>query len=116
MDACEVDECGGGEDRVASTRCDGHARENNEGGGAGGSDGHGNEEAAMAPVEAVAQAKSMMVHCAQSGAGVEEAVADVNGPGGEGQQGWDPDRERDASIPGEGKGPDYGDRWGVEAR
>ena len=64
MDAGEVDQRGGGEKGVALAGGDGHAGEDNDGGGAGGEDRNGQEDAAMTPVEAVAQAHAAVLRCA----------------------------------------------------
>jgi len=46
--------------------------------------------------------------------GVEEAVGDVGGPGGESEGDGEPEGKVDLGGPGEGEGPGDGYGWGVE--
>ena len=83
-------------------------------GGCGG-DGERNKNAAMTPVKEMAFAEAVEVRRRKGGAGVEEAVRDIDGPDGEGEQSGHPEGQADVRYPGEGERPDEGDGGCVEA-
>jgi len=115
VDAGEVSQGGDGEGGVALACGDGHLGEDEPGGGEGGGDGDGEQESAMPVMEAVPVAEGGEVGGAQGGTGVEEAVADVDGPGGEGEEWGNPEGQADLGCRGEGQRPDDGDGGGVQA-
>ena len=84
-------------------------------GGENSNDGQRDEAAAMAPMKVMALAEGMQIGEAETGAGVEEAIADVCGPGHERKQQRRPEGKAEMRAPCKGQRPDDGDGWGIEA-
>ena len=68
------------------------------------------------PVEEMALAQWTKIAGTKSRAGVEQAIADIDGPGSEGEKNGNPSRKVHARGPGETQGPNYSDSWGIETR
>lgn len=68
----------------------------------------------MTPVEEMAVAEAVEAGITQSGAGVEQAVGDVDGPDCQRQQSGDPQGKAFSRDPGKGDRPDQGDGRCVE--
>lgn len=69
----------------------------------------------MSPMEKVTLAKAVILASAQGGAGIEEAVADIDDPSGEGQEHEGSPWEAEVGGPGERERPHDGNGGGVEA-
>jgi len=69
----------------------------------------------VSPMEDVPLAEAVGLGCAQGGAGIEQAVADIDDPGGEGEEQEGSQGEMEVGGPGERERPDYGNGGGVEA-
>jgi len=110
VDSGKVEERGEGQQEIAAEGGGGHVCQDEGERDEDGCHGEGQEKPAMTPVEVVAGLK-----LSGGGAGIEEAVGEVDGPAEECEDEGNPEREGDACGFGEGEGPDDGNGGRVEA-
>lgn len=115
VDAGEVRERRGRDYGVRFTDGERHEAKSKRGGDGCGTNGDGGEGVAIAPVEEVAIAQIVEHMGADCAASVEQAIADVDGPGAAAEQQRNPWFEMNAGSPGKCERPHDSDGGSIEA-